>query len=70
MTQNIKNWCKQENITIAGELPFDIQIVNAMVNCKSIIEYAKDSEIAREIEKFITKSADRYYNLQIINDSF
>ena len=55
MTQNIKNWCKQENITIAGELPFDIQIVNAMVNCKSIIEYAKDSEIAREIEKIYHK---------------
>ncbi len=55
MTQNISNWCKEQNIPVVGELPFDIQIVNAMVNCKSIIEYAKNSEIATRIEAIYRK---------------
>ncbi len=38
MSTQIKAWCKESNITIAGELPFDKNMVEAMVQGKSIIE--------------------------------
>ena len=45
----IKNWCKKNKISVAGYLPFDIQIVESMVFGKSIIEYNKNSEISKTI---------------------
>lgn len=49
LTAKIEKQCKQSNITIAGKFPFDRLVVDAMVNCKSIVEWAPDSEIAKMI---------------------
>ncbi|HOT15674.1 MAG TPA: ATP-binding protein [Bacteroidales bacterium] len=51
----IEAWCIQQNIAIVGRLSFDENVVNAMVNCKSIIEYAPQSEISKEIFKIYEK---------------
>ena len=45
----IKTFCKNRNVAIAGELPFDDRVVESMVNCKSMIEWAPESKISKEI---------------------
>ena len=55
ITLKIEHFCLQNNIDVAGKLPFDERIVKAMVNCQSIIEYAPDSEISREIERIFDR---------------
>jgi MinD superfamily P-loop ATPase len=61
LTDQILSFCDEAKIKIAGKLPFDPKIVEAMVNCKSITEYAPESEIATAIAsafKTITNGKD------------
>ncbi len=61
LTDQILSFCVEAKIKIAGKLPFDPKIVEAMVNCKSITEYAPESEIATAIAiafKTITNGKD------------
>lgn len=51
MTGKIREWCKNNDITVAGELPFDERVTEAMVNGKSIIEYDSRLEISKGILK-------------------
>jgi len=51
LSNQIENHCRQSNISIAGKYPFDRQVVDAMVNCKSIVEWAPEAEISKLIEK-------------------
>lgn len=44
--QTIEDYCSSLNINVIAKLPFDKVVVDAMVNCKSVIEYAPDSHIA------------------------
>ena len=46
MANTIENYCKLQDVPVIAKLPFDKVVVDAMVNCKSVIEYAPDSEIA------------------------
>lgn len=55
MSDEIENYCRKNNISFAGKLPFDANVVEAMVNKKSIIEYAPDSEIANQIAAIYDK---------------
>lgn len=57
MAQEIEMYCTQNNVSIAGRLPFDSVVVDAMVNCKSIIEWAPDSEISHSIKSIWNKIA-------------
>jgi MinD superfamily P-loop ATPase len=50
VSARIKEWCKENNITIAGELPFDKNIVEAMVQGKSIIEFNPNIDISEKIK--------------------
>lgn len=43
LTINIEEWCKKNHLEIIGRIPFDPMIVEAMVNCRSIIEWSPDS---------------------------
>ena len=45
----IENWCAENEIQLAGKIPFDVQIVEAMINCQSIIEWKPESEVSKEI---------------------
>jgi MinD superfamily P-loop ATPase containing an inserted ferredoxin domain len=46
MSQQIEEWCIQKGINVAGKLPFDKRVVEAMVNHKSINELFPDAEIS------------------------
>jgi MinD superfamily P-loop ATPase len=50
MSKQIKEWCKQKEITVAGKLPFDRQMTEAMVHSKSITEFNPDLDISNKIE--------------------
>ena len=45
----VEDFCRQENIEVAGKLPFDNTFTQAMVEGKTIIEY-RDSGLAEKIE--------------------
>ena len=51
LTLEIEKYCKKKNIPVAGRIPFDRLVVDAMVNCKSIIEWAPDAEISKLIQE-------------------
>lgn len=39
MTTQIKEFCNEKNVPVIGEIPFDKQIIESMVNGKTIIEH-------------------------------
>lgn len=49
MANEIELYCNKLNISIVGKFRFDPQVVEAMVHCKSIMEYAPYSDFAKEI---------------------
>lgn len=51
MTRAIESFCHESEIPLAGKLPFDPVVVDAMVNCKSIPEWAPGSEMSSELMK-------------------
>ncbi len=51
LTYQIESYCQQRNISVVGKFPFDRLVVDAMVNCKSVIEFAPDSEVAKMIRE-------------------
>lgn len=55
MTQQIESFCIGSGIDIAGKLPFDSSVVDAMVNCKSIVEWLPDSDFSKEIARIWNK---------------
>ncbi len=50
MANEIELYCSNLNISIAGKFLFDPIVVEAMVHCKSIMEYAPESGFARGIQ--------------------
>ncbi|MGI6369554.1 MAG: P-loop NTPase [Ignavibacteria bacterium] len=51
LSSEIESYCSENGIEVIGKLPFDPLVVEAMVNCSSIIVYAPDSEISKLIKK-------------------
>jgi MinD superfamily P-loop ATPase len=51
LAHQIETYCQQKNISIAGLFPFEKLVVDAMVHCKSIIEWAPDSEFSKRVQK-------------------
>lgn len=52
MAIQIENYCIAEQVPLLGKLPFDPLVVEAMVQCKSIMEWSPGSGIAMELSKF------------------
>ena len=50
ITEKIENFCEKLDIKIIGKLAFDPQVVAAMINCKSIIEWQPASDISSQIK--------------------
>jgi MinD superfamily P-loop ATPase len=50
MSKEIEKWCRKNNINIAGQLPFDTQMVEAMVQGESITEYNAELNISKRIK--------------------
>ena len=38
-TQQIEEYCQHENLTMVGKIPFDVAVVKAMVEKKTVMEY-------------------------------
>ena len=55
MTSRIETYCNQNGIQVIGKLPFDPLIVEAMVNCQSITDYAPDSVISSLLKNTYSK---------------
>ncbi|HOW25543.1 MAG TPA: ATP-binding protein [Bacteroidales bacterium] len=49
LRDRINIFCKSRNVAIAGELPFDPIVVESMVSCKSMTEWAPESQTSKEI---------------------
>jgi MinD superfamily P-loop ATPase len=49
-TNKLLNFCKDTDVTVAGILPFAPEVTKAMINGKTVVEYAPNSVVAEEIE--------------------
>jgi len=46
----IVSFCRENSIEVVGKIPFNPAATEAMVNRRPVIEYAPESDIAKEIE--------------------
>ncbi len=51
MSETIREWCMGENIRVAGTLPYEPLVLNAMIAKMSIIEFDKNLPISRSIKE-------------------
>ncbi|MDD4800693.1 MAG: P-loop NTPase [Proteiniphilum sp.] len=49
LLDEIEEWCRQENIPLIGKIPFDPAVVEAMLQCRTVVEWAPRSAAAGEI---------------------
>ena len=49
MTDEILVWCSEMGLPVIGKISFEPQIVEAMLQCKSIVEWAPETQAAKEI---------------------
>jgi len=55
LAEEIQEWCNKEQIPVLGMIPFDPQIVHAMVQCKSITEWAPDAPASPLIKEIFER---------------
>jgi len=55
-TDNIVSFCKENGIKVVGKIPLNQMVTEAMVNGNPIVEYAPESNVAKEIEKMWEKT--------------
>lgn len=55
MSLKIDLWCKTAGINVSGHLPFDPQMVEAMVQGLSIIEFDSGSDISKMLKEIWNK---------------
>ena len=58
ITRQIEDWCLQMNIPVIGKIPFDAKVVEAMLHCKSIVEWAPESAAAKEISSIYQQTSN------------
>jgi MinD superfamily P-loop ATPase len=61
-TEKILMFCNENSIEVVGRIPFNPKVTEAMVNGKTIMEYAPESDVAKEIEN-IWRSCKDSFNL-------
>jgi MinD superfamily P-loop ATPase len=54
-TEKILSFCRENDIDIVGKIPFNPMVTEAMVNGKPTVEYASESDVAKEIENMWKK---------------
>ncbi|MDH5459759.1 MAG: (4Fe-4S)-binding protein, partial [Candidatus Bathyarchaeota archaeon] len=54
-TYRIVSFCRENSIKVVGKILFNPVVTEAMVNGKSIVEFAPESDVAIEIEKMWKK---------------
>jgi len=51
MTNDLKVYCKENGIPLIGEIPFDVQFMEAQLASKSIIEFAPDASSSKLLKQ-------------------
>jgi len=51
----IVDFCKENSIEVVGKISFNSVVTEAMVNGKCVVEYAPESDVAKEIAKMWKK---------------
>jgi len=59
-TDKILRFCKENSIEVVGRIPFNPKVTEAMVNGKTIMEYAPESDVAKEIENIWKRCKDSF----------
>jgi len=59
-TDKILRFCKENSIEVVGRIPFNPKVTEAMVNGKPIMEYAPESDVAKEIENIWKRCKDSF----------
>lgn len=59
-TEHIQSLCRENDIKVAGKVPFSPKVTEALVNGKPIVEYAPESDITKEIEKIWENCKDSF----------
>ena len=49
--EKIERFCRESGVEIAGKIPFNPIVTEAMVNGKTVFEYAPESDVAQRIRK-------------------
>jgi MinD superfamily P-loop ATPase len=61
-TEKILRFCEENSIEVVGRIPFNPKVTEAMVNGKTIVEYAPECDVTKEIGN-IWKSCKESFNL-------
>jgi MinD superfamily P-loop ATPase len=59
-TDKILGFCEENSIKVVGRIPFNPKVTEAMVNGKTIVEYAPESDVAKEIENIWKSCKDSF----------
>jgi MinD superfamily P-loop ATPase len=59
-TDKILEFCEEKRIKVVGKISFNPKVTEAMVNGKTIIEYAPESNVAKEIENIWKSCQDSF----------
>jgi MinD superfamily P-loop ATPase len=59
-TEKILRFCEENSIEVVGKIPFNPKVTEAMVNGKTIVEYAPESDVAKEIENIWKRCKDSF----------
>ena len=49
VTAEIEAWCRSEKLPLIGRIPFEPAVVEAMLQCRTVVEWAPRSAAAGEI---------------------
>jgi MinD superfamily P-loop ATPase len=49
-TEKILSFCGENNVEVAGKVPFSPKVTEAMVNGKTVVEYAPEEDVSKKIE--------------------
>jgi MinD superfamily P-loop ATPase len=60
-TKKIEGYCNKDSIEIAGKIPYDNVVTDAMIHEQTIIEYSQ-GEIAETIRRMWKKISQRLFN--------
>jgi MinD superfamily P-loop ATPase len=59
MSEEIKQWCSKNNVSLAGEIEFDSNITEAMVKGLSIIEFDRELGVSKSIRALWAKISEK-----------
>lgn len=50
-SEKIVNFCEKKDVKVAGKIPFNPVVTEAMVNGKTVVEYSPESTVSHEIKR-------------------